>query len=246
MSAAAIAALIDAIGRDSFANRFLALAGQAVVHDAAALMRFADGAPPEVLADRLKPSERAAMYGDYLKGVYLLSPFYRASLGLKAPRVARVKDVAPDGFSASEYHRRYFSQIGVSDMLGLLLPEEHGTLFLSLSRATGEPRFSMADAGALTALVPVFASAAQRHESLAGPLHAVMPQPKPVPRQASQLTAREAEVVNLMLEGHSAKALAGRLKISVETVRVHRKHIYAKLAVSSQAELFHWFLSSRA
>jgi DNA-binding CsgD family transcriptional regulator len=62
---------------------------------------------------------------------------------------------------------------------------------------------------------------------------------------ASALTSREAQVVNLILEGHSTKSLATQLAISIETIRVHRRHIYAKLKVSSQAELFHWFLASR-
>ena len=59
------------------------------------------------------------------------------------------------------------------------------------------------------------------------------------------LTAREAQVVNLILEGHSTRAIAGVLAIAVETVRVHRRHVYEKLGVSSQAELFRWFLASR-
>ena len=47
-----------------------------------------------------------------------------------------------------------------------------------------------------------------------------------------------------MLHGHSTKSIASRLGISVETVKLHRKHAYAKLEVSSQAELFYLFLDS--
>ena len=64
--------------------------------------------------------------------------------------------------------------------------------------------------------------------------------------QPSELTQREAQVVNLMLEGHSSRAIGEVLKISGETVRVHRRNIYEKLGVSSQAELFRWFLSRQA
>ena len=35
------------------------------------------------------------------------------------------------------------------------------------------------------------------------------------------------------------------LKISNETVRVHRRNIYEKLGLSSQGELFRWFLATR-
>lgn len=57
----------------------------------------------------------------------------------------------------------------------------------------------------------------------------------------SPLTAREIEVVRLGLSGFSTRAIAERLAISFETVRVHKKHIYAKLGVSSQSELFALF-----
>jgi DNA-binding CsgD family transcriptional regulator len=44
------------------------------------------------------------------------------------------------------------------------------------------------------------------------------------------------------LRGNSSKAIAKRLSISQETVKVHRRNLYAKLGVSSQSELFSLFL----
>lgn len=61
---------------------------------------------------------------------------------------------------------------------------------------------------------------------------------------SSLLTDRETQVINLVLHGHSTKSIAARLKISVETVKLHRKHAYAKLEINSQAELFYLFLDS--
>jgi DNA-binding CsgD family transcriptional regulator len=55
------------------------------------------------------------------------------------------------------------------------------------------------------------------------------------------LTAREIEVAMLSLSGFSSRAIAGKLSISFETVRAHKKHIYAKLGVGSQSELFAMF-----
>lgn len=245
---AAIAQLMSSLGGAGFAGRLLGLAEAALVHDAAALMLFHDKAPPAVLVDHLKAAERGYLYGDYLSGVYLLSPFYRLAAGLSGPRVARVTDIAPQGFSASEYYRRYFSHIGVADMIGVLLPGGgRSTVFMSLSRSTDRPRFWPSDKARLETLLPIFAAAIDRHVALAGPLARTAParaQPK-ASAPATPLTAREAEVVNLILEGYSTRALAARLGISTETVRVHRRHIYAKLEVTSQAELFRWFLASR-
>ena len=87
-----LAELVLAIGAPAFAERLLSAAGAVLAHDAAALLIFHPAAPPAVLVDRLRPGERAWLYGDYLSGVYALSPFYRAAQGLKGPRVARVRE----------------------------------------------------------------------------------------------------------------------------------------------------------
>ena len=163
-----------------------------------------------------------------------------------------MREIAPQGFAQSEYHHRYFARIGVDDMLGVLLPaSDSEVVFMSFSRSTGRPRFTRRDASAIATGTEIFAAAVTRHCEIAGPLAsrhiaaaaAAPPSRRPAP---SGLTAREAQVVNLMLEGHSARAIAAVLKISNETVRVHRRNIYEKLGLSSQAELFRWFLASRA
>jgi DNA-binding CsgD family transcriptional regulator len=80
---------------------------------------------------------------------------------------------------------------------------------------------------------------------LAGPFALKAAPRKTRTASGNGLTAREQQVVTLLLEGHSSPSLAANLGLSPETVRVHRRHIYRKLGVSSQAELFHWFLASR-
>ena len=49
-----------------------------------------------------------------------------------------------------------------------------------------------------------------------------------------------------MLSGFSSKSIAAKLDISVETVRAHRKHIYNKLNINSQSELFAIFYQAQA
>ncbi|MET0241329.1 MAG: helix-turn-helix transcriptional regulator [Sphingobium sp.] len=53
-----------------------------------------------------------------------------------------------------------------------------------------------------------------------------------------KLTSREFDIAMLILAGESTFAIADKLEISVATVKVHRRHIYAKLNISCQAELF--------
>jgi len=55
-------------------------------------------------------------------------------------------------------------------------------------------------------------------------------------RSMGQLTAREHDVLTLLVRGFSYKMIAAELKLSVETVHTHIKSIYAKLHVNSKSE----------
>lgn len=56
------------------------------------------------------------------------------------------------------------------------------------------------------------------------------------------LTDREMQVVQLILVGHSSASVALHLGVSISTIKSHRRNIYGKLQISSQAELFSLFL----
>ena len=56
-------------------------------------------------------------------------------------------------------------------------------------------------------------------------------------RHQAELTAREAEVVELLQDGRTNAEIADRLSIGVETVRTHARSIYRKLGVPSRREL---------
>lgn len=51
-----------------------------------------------------------------------------------------------------------------------------------------------------------------------------------------KLTPREHEVLNLIVEGLSNREIAGRLKVSVGTAKIHVEHIIAKLGVSDRTQ----------
>lgn len=57
------------------------------------------------------------------------------------------------------------------------------------------------------------------------------------PDHFAALTAREREVLDLLVAGQSSKEIAGRLGISPRTVDVHRAHIMDKAKVHSVADL---------
>jgi len=55
-------------------------------------------------------------------------------------------------------------------------------------------------------------------------------------RNASRLTPRELEVLDLLADGRSPQEIASGLFISAKTVATHIEHIFAKLGVSSRVQ----------
>lgn len=51
------------------------------------------------------------------------------------------------------------------------------------------------------------------------------------------LSPAEGLVFNLYVKGYTAKEISDILCLSINTIKIHNKHIYAKLNVSSREEL---------
>ena len=60
------------------------------------------------------------------------------------------------------------------------------------------------------------------------------------------LTAREQEVLQLILSGRSNREIAGTLFISESTVKTHIRNIFSKYDVSSRAELISTLLRNQS
>ena len=61
--------------------------------------------------------------------------------------------------------------------------------------------------------------------------------PRALPGERNRLTPRELEVLQLICDGLSSRAIAARLDLSVNTVAVHRANIMNALGVHNTAEL---------
>lgn len=59
------------------------------------------------------------------------------------------------------------------------------------------------------------------------------------------LTSREREILQLLVEGHSNKDIAGQLNVSPHTVETHRRNIQDKLNLRSFAELILYAVRKR-
>jgi DNA-binding CsgD family transcriptional regulator len=177
----------------------------------------------------------------YLDGAYVLDPFYDAARSDGRERLLVMRALAPDDFFDSEYFRRHYRTTGIIDELGFVLNLGPGaTGVLSASRMEGEALFSAEDIRLLGLFAPLICAAARRHWQSLGDRTAPG---GPARIEHPLLTRRETEIVTLVLKGHSNLSISAVLDLSPNTVKVHRRQIYAKLKISSQAELFHLFLA---
>lgn len=59
---------------------------------------------------------------------------------------------------------------------------------------------------------------------------------KKTPKPEFDLSRREKEILQLLVDGYTYKRIAGKCFISIDTVRTHLKNIYTKLQVNSGKE----------
>lgn len=55
------------------------------------------------------------------------------------------------------------------------------------------------------------------------------------------LTQREQEVIRLVAQGHGDESLCAQMNVALNTIRVHKKQIFAKLQVHTTLELAVWY-----
>ena len=59
---------------------------------------------------------------------------------------------------------------------------------------------------------------------------------KPPSEAAYELTPHEVRLLRMLVEGHSYKTAASELRVSVNTIKFHLRHIYDKLQVHTKSE----------
>ena len=231
-----------------------AFVAEVVPNDVTAVFAWQAGSRPRHVFENYDAQRRKVATEVYMKGAYLLDPFYVASQDIVSDCVLRLRDVQTDNFRQSEYFRSYYVGTGLIDELSFYATKENRSfLAVSVGRYGGSPTFSLRDHKRACFLLPVIAALVRCQwlgEVVSEPegeggtvvgdaraLSQVLAQPP-----FAALTARERDIVALLLRGHSSKSMAAAVAISVGTVKNHRKNIYRKLGVHSQSELFARFL----
>ncbi|MFD2141915.1 helix-turn-helix transcriptional regulator [Ancylobacter oerskovii] len=187
----------------------------------------------------------------YVKQAYRLDPFYRAALENRPIGVSRCCELSGSDFNDSAYFKSYYKDIPFIDEIGLLCPVERGhTVHISLGRCVGSNRFDGSLIADLNSMEPLIAALVRQHAMIVSRCGRPADQPAAVQQGPAvsaidllwmrefHATQREIEVASHVLGGYTNPSISLRLGISQHTVKVHRKRLYGKLSISSQAELF--------
>jgi DNA-binding CsgD family transcriptional regulator len=249
---------IAAIGTADFAQDLVAALAHVTPFDYSVIFAYCGEARPIDLFDSFPASKRRVFVDDYQAGPYLLDPLFIARPEAWGPGPHRVADLAPDRFPQSHYFQSYYVQTGLSEEIAFFVPLADETrVVVSLMRdAARLPPFALRERKRLALVAPlVTAASAQNWKDVEirfrgpgrrKPLHETERFLESAFHRFGEgrLTAREAEVAELVLKGNSSEAIGKRLGIATGTVRIHRKNIYMKLGISSQGELFSRFVAS--
>ncbi len=248
---------IDAIDTDKFAQNMVNTLRSVTDFDYSVAFAYYQNAKPICLYQTFSLTKRIVFVDDYLKGPYLLDPFFKACDRRVDTGLYRLRDIAPDRFYQSEYYRSYYVQTGLSEEICYTIYLLNGvSVAISLMRAGGKPKFSAREFKLLERVAPIVNSLAQHHwQDVHNQFEADPSAFETVENHtiientvsalfSPRITPRETQVVAQVLEGHSSDSIARSLGISVGTVRIHRRNVYAKLDISSQQELFSIFFQT--
>lgn len=247
----ALADIIDSPFDNGTLAKMITALEQIVQASSSTIMSYPPDHKPYIHFQNLLAEEDPSIHiNQYLDGAYLVDPYYLASQENASEGVFTIKDVAPEGFENSEYYRLYYHAVDLLDEACFILQGIQGhVLVISLGRHTQDQYFQAEEKDLLQTLFPIVkaivnkwakeSSALQHDEIIKTHLDAALKS-----FGTSLLTNRECEIINRILRGHSIKSISERLGNSIETIKHHRKKIYLKLEVNSQAELFYLFIDS--
>lgn len=215
-----------------------------------AVIQYVGDAMPKVAVNFSDDDPVGRRISAYLKGAYLLDPFFRANAKEPIEGCYTIEDLSERDFGKSEYYDTFFSVYGLSDEINIFIQLDGGARYaISLGRGDSTPKFSDADRSTLSDCKPFLHTLVEQlnnnssqslnevdnvlrssfHDGVKSAIERL---------GTSVLTHREKTVFDYLIRGYSVKATANRLHITDGTVRMHRYNIYRKFDVRSQTEVF--------
>lgn len=248
----AIGNLINRLDASDFWRELISLVHENIPTDNWAVLIFSNHRPHLLDFARWgdESDEADPMVKHYMTGLYLLDPFYIANRENPKTGFFHLSEIAPEYFQQTEYFKLYFTHyIALDEVQFNVMLDHERTLCLSLGskkifQKEQIDRFKIIQPWIISLMRQRmnFENDERKDFSYRQPWQDTFD--KTIERLGNPLTPREMEVVRLVISGFSNKEIARKLALSIETVKVHRRHIYVKLNINSQTGLFALFFRS--
>lgn len=246
---AALAQCLTAIGSAEFPRIISDYCMRLCKADAAYVCAVFDESGPVPLYSSYTEPHIAEIMTIYTEFAYVLDPLFTLFKAKRGDEALGFADFAPDDFRKSEYYNRFYKALGLTDECAFVV-HVSGSAALIFSFGTRSAGRKTVLTGLKTAL-PLLAAMVRRHWPILTPTRVDGSGNRTAFLDlafenfgTSLLSPREAEISRHIIRGYSNKTIARELKCSPETVKVHRKHIYAKLNIQSQGDLFALLMSA--
>lgn len=256
--------LVSAIGRDTFFSLFSEVLGDSLDFEFLIVFLYRKDAAPARLHDSITAARHRRGLNNYLKNTYVLNPFYQALRKGVEPGVYFMKQFTPAPCDLETRRQEFRLRVDSYEEIGfltedwpsgmqellLVMPIDSSTLIeVSLSKKEAGGGFTGRNVSELRNAFPFFHALIGKHWEIASHLLAPELEAPLLERLfiafgQDLLSERERQVIRLVLLGHSSTSIALNLDVALPTVKSHRRNAYAKLGISSQAELFALFMSS--
>lgn len=242
-----IGRLIEQLDEPNFWLKLTRQLKHIIDFDSWVVLVFSDK-PPVVLAESpTADGKEDKLFKDYISAFYLIDPFYINNREKRKTGLYLLDDVAPEYFEQTDYYQHYFRLNIVKDELQLNYQiDSEKSLCLSLG---SQYPFKKEQLTTIQLIQPWLLGLMKQRFNLEKSLHQADSKPlftnnTSLNKIQNLLSNREFEVSCLLLSGYSTKEISRKLNITIETIKVHRKHIYSKLGIHSHAELFSLFLQN--
>lgn len=249
---AELATLICRMQTPAFSSALIKLLSSLCHFDCAVILGYSEPRRPVYLFDNIT-FQRELLFNQYINGSYQDDPFYCGLMNGLSSGVYSLAELTEKSGFPTEYMHDFYGQTGWKDEVGIMIkidPLRWIVIFMGFI----SPDIELVRTAKmqLTGVYSLIEALCIKHWQSEPFLLAQVPPGKQDLRTiiengmnsflSEQLTAREQDITRLILLGLDSKQIAERYGIAVGTVKNHRKHIFAKLNIESQANLFGLFL----
>lgn len=234
----ALAGLIGAIGDERFADRALEALNAPLRAASWAVYRvWRDRAPViHCSASHGVPDTTRDCFAAYRDGLYRADRSFDRVDAVAAPGHAAVLHMRADDAPSSEHRDRIYRRHRVLERLSVAARDDDGSLLaINLYHHEHQGPFSGTERERLESIAPLLLAGVKRHLALrAQPVDARGALLSACP----QLTERELDVCERLLQGMSHDGIAADLALSLATVKTYRARAFTRLGLHFRSELF--------